>query len=763
MKTLKTVITLIALSIVAISCQREDISVAAPADNAATIIATISNDATRATFTDNAGSVALIWEANDEIMLYDADGNYAATFATSTGGGATATFTLSGGSVADGTYTAVYPVYYIEGVPAPTLAHRTQVVNGLTQDGNNNTAHLDAQSYMSGTLAYSTTGFTTNEVSFDMEFALLTVEVGTPTGYDYTTHGVPTSLTLYNGGKTTALFLENITTTDMTNGLTLYMVVDPYKNPTATPGEARALHFELITGNGTFVKEKANVSKEHEAGKRYTAALIGIDALELTTGVYTLATLPGDPSSAPTTWVVTDAITDITNLSALRTKIIERGKNIRLILPNATSIRDLEFIECTALSSISLPKATNIGASAFSRCTALSSISLPKATNIGNYAFRGCNRITSISLPKATSIGNYAFIECTALSSISLPAIASIGNSVFNGCTALSSISLPKATSIGNYAFIDCTALNSISLPMATSIGNLAFSNCTGLTSVSLPAAATIEDNAFYGCTTLSSISLPMATSIGGNAFAACTTLSSVSLPEAISIGAAAFGECAVLSSISLPEATTIGNSAFSNCTTLSSVSLPKVTDIGTYVFSNCTTLISISLPKATDIGQHAFSGCTALNSISLPEATSIGTAAFGGCAVLSSISLPKATNIGNYAFNNCSALNPISLPKATNIGQYAFSVCTALNSVSLPEVTSIGSYAFSNCSALNLLDLGGVYEMTFVGGVLFASGTTNIAGNVHLTVGAGEASNVNRDNKTWRGYGPFASVTIRR
>ena len=651
MKTLKTVITLIALAVVAISCQRGDISVAAPADNAATIIATISNDATRATFTDNAGSVALIWEANDEIMLYDADGNYAATFATSTGGGATATFTLSGGNAADGTYTAVYPVYYIEGVPAPTLAHRTQVVNGLTQDGNNSTAHLDAQSYMSGTLAYSTTGFTTNEVSFDMEFALLTVEVGTPTGYDYTTHGVPTSLTLHNGGKTTALFLENITTTDMTNGLTLYMVVDPYKNPTATPGEARALHFELITGNGTFVKEKVNVSKEYEAGKRYTAALTGTDALELAAGIYTLTTLPRDPSSAPTTWVVTDVITSYTNLSALWRAIMNSGKEIRLILPNATSIRELEFNDCTALSSISLPKVTSIGYGTFYHCITLSSISLPVATSIGYQAFQNCTALSSISLPVATSIEDYAFNRCTALSSISLPATTSIGNYAFNECAALISISLPATTSIGNYAFNGCSALISISLPKATSIG----------------------DNAFAACTTLTSVSLPKATSIGGGAFSLCTTLSSISLPE------------------------------------------------------------------ATSIGSSAFSLCTALSSISLPEATSIG----------------------NYAFSSCTTLNSISLA-ATSIGNYAFSGCTALSSISLPEATSIGNSAFNSCSALNLLDMGGVTEMTFVGTILFRGGTT-IVGNIHLIVGIGEATNVNVDTKTWRGYGPFASVTIRR
>ena len=554
MKTIRTVITLIAFAIVAVSCQRSEMPTLAT-DNPAAIIATISNDATRATFTDNVGvGVALTWEVNDTILLYDTAGNYAAIFITSAGGGATATFTLSDGTPADGNYTAVYPAYYTApGVPAPTLAHRAQVVNGLTQDGNNSTAHLDAQSYMSGTLAYSSGGFTSNAVSFDMEFALLTVDVATPTGY-LAVDGVPTSFTLHNGGKTTALFLTNISTTDVLNGLTLYMVVDPYKNPTATPDEERTLHFELITENATYVKEKANVSKEYEAGKRYTAALTGTYALELATGVYTLATLQGTPSSAPTTWVVTDAITDATGLSALRTAIISSGKEIRLILPAATSI--------------------------------------------GNSMFNGCTRLASISLPKATSLGYNAFYGCTALSSIILPVVTSIGNSAFYGCTRLASISLPVATSIGSQAFYGC-AISSISLPKAIYIRESAFWRCTALSSISLPAATNIENYAFYGCTRLASISLPVATSIGNQAFWQCTALSSISLPEATSIGNSAFSGCTALSSISLPEATSIGHSAFGNCPALTHLEIGgaiTIANVGNYLFDGTTVVGNINL-----------------------------------------------------------------------------------------------------------------------------------------------------------------------
>ena len=522
MKTLKTVISIIAFAIVAVSCQREDISVTTPADDAATIIATISNEATRATFSDNAGvGVSLTWEVNDKIMLYDADGNYAATFETSTGGGATAIFILSDGAPADGNYTAVYPAYEIApGVPAPTLAHRAQVVNGLTQGGNNSTAHLDTQSYMSGTLAYSSGSFTSNAVTFDMDFALLTVEIDTPTGYVAATHGAPTSLTLYNGGKTTTLFLENITATDIRNGLTLYMVIEPYKNPIATPNEERTLYFELITENATFMKEKANVSKEYEAGKRYTAILTGADILGLTAGIYTLATLPNPPSGAPTTWVVTDAITDATNLSALKTAITNSGKKIRLILPAATSIGARAFERCTTLTSVSLPEATDIGNYAFYQCAHLFSVSLPKATSIGVGAFAYCASLTSVSLPVATSIEHSAFFECAAVTSTSLPVATSIGTQAFGYCALLTSVSLPAATSIGDFAFSHCALLTSISLPVATSIGDSAFFNCTVLSLLDIGGATAMTSvgiSLFNGTTVVGNIHLTVGAGDVGN------------------------------------------------------------------------------------------------------------------------------------------------------------------------------------------------------------------------------------------------------
>ena len=527
MKTFRTVMPLIAFAVAAVSCQREDFSVVAPTSNPAAIIATISDDATRAIFTDNAGAgVALTWEAGDEIMIYSADGNYAATFTTSAGGGATATFTLTDGSAADGNYTAVYPAYYTSpGVPAPTLAHRAEVVNGLTQDGDSSTAHLDPQSYMSGTLAYSSGDVTSNAVALGMEFALLTVEMAIPTGYVAATHGAPTSLTFYNGGKTTALFLENISTTDMESGLTLYMMMDPYNSTTA-----RSLYFELLTkGNGVFVMEKANVSKGYEAGKRYTATLSGADALELTTGIYTLETAPSSPTDLPTTCVLTDVITNLYSasmLSNLNLGIRNSGKDIRVILPNATSIANDVFKDCKpGLVSVSMPEVITFGNSAFNSCTALTSVSLPKATTFGNDAFRSCAALVSASLPAVTTLGNYPFYECDNLTSVSLPAATIIGSNAFQRCYELTSLDLPNLLAVEMYLIAGSTKLTSLILPKAEAIKNYALYNGTTLTSISLPAATSIGNQAFTNCAALKFLEIGGAaglTSVGTSIFNGC-------------------------------------------------------------------------------------------------------------------------------------------------------------------------------------------------------------------------------------------------
>jgi hypothetical protein len=60
------------------------------------------------------------------------------------------------------------------------------------------------------------------------------------------------------------------------------------------------------------------------------------------------------------------------------------------------------------MNDISLPNATSIGNNAFANCTAMNDISLPNATSIGNNAFANCNNLENIYLPNSEESYEYA-------------------------------------------------------------------------------------------------------------------------------------------------------------------------------------------------------------------------------------------------------------------------------------------------------------------------------------------------------------------
>ncbi len=76
--------------------------------------------------------------------------------------------------------------------------------------------------------------------------------------------------------------------------------------------------------------------------------------------------------------------------------------------------------------SIIMLNATEIGTEAFRYCTSLATIELPEATSIGDRAFYYCSSLTTIELPKATSIGDKAFWSCTSLTTLKLTAESEI-------------------------------------------------------------------------------------------------------------------------------------------------------------------------------------------------------------------------------------------------------------------------------------------------------------------------------------------------
>ena len=90
---------------------------------------------------------------------------------------------------------------------------------------------------------------------------------------------------------------------------------------------------------------------------------------------------------------------------------------------NLTSISEMAFYNCSALTSVSFPSSLQmIGESAFETCDALTSADLSKCVDLSSVirlAFYSCSSLHSITFPGSLqSIGDNAFTECSSLKEI---------------------------------------------------------------------------------------------------------------------------------------------------------------------------------------------------------------------------------------------------------------------------------------------------------------------------------------------------------
>ncbi|MDR2956476.1 MAG: leucine-rich repeat domain-containing protein [Prevotella sp.] len=452
------------------------------------------------------------WEKGDRIMFYNKEEGYCtASFKLKNGGGTSlGKFKSEPDNFLNGLYirelypnyqyTVVYPA--IDG--AATIEDRERMITEVTQIGNGNTDHIQAQYSMSGNYVYPEK----SPISFKLEYTTMTIKLEKPDTYDIAIHGAPVSLRFFDGDKKILLTLKNI---DWSNEITAYMLVKAFSKE-----QQQTFNFDLICANGYLFQKKISSNDILETNMRYTTSLTGNNKLMIAEG-YTLSTL-NDITDNIDILVIADVITSETDLSVLTDKLRNPDHRIHLMLPRATSI--------------------------------------------GDYAFQYCKGLASINFPKATLIGDYAFSQCDRLVSANLPVVATIGNRAFSDCCELKSVDFPVATSIGSSAFYDCIGLTSANLPAVTSIKYLTFSDCRNLTSVNSPAVTSIEDNAFYN-SGITSVDFPLVDSVGYFAFYRCGSLVSIYLPMATSIGGYAFCDTSV-TSINLPAVTSIGYYAFS-------------------------------------------------------------------------------------------------------------------------------------------------------------------------------------------------------
>ncbi|MGN1202208.1 MAG: leucine-rich repeat domain-containing protein, partial [Eubacterium sp.] len=160
-----------------------------------------------------------------------------------------------------------------------------------------------------------------------------------------------------------------------------------------------------------------------------------------------------------------------------------------------TEIGELDFYNCTALTSVSLPSTlttiagNSLNYGAFRECTALESITLPQnLTTIEAMAFRGCTALKSITLPDSlTSFGTGAFQDCTDLTTVKYgTGLTSTGSSAFKDAGVKNIIFSSTITRIDEYSFFGCK-MTSVEIPeLITSIGTRSFANCSFLSSVTI-------------------------------------------------------------------------------------------------------------------------------------------------------------------------------------------------------------------------------------------------------------------------------------
>ena len=496
----------------------------------------------------------------------------------------------------------------------------------------------------------------------------------------------------------------------------------------------------------------------------------------------------------------------------------------------------------TNIISVTLPSGiTSIGDLAFNGCTALTSVTIPSGvTSIGGNAFEGCSALTSVSIPNTvTSIGGSVFRNCTSLTSLTIPdGVTSISYRMCYNCTALTSITIPNSiTAINNYAFSGCTSLTAISLgDQISNIYSSAFQNCPSLTRIELQSVpASIGTNAFSLGTSTHPVTCVVESpgniangalnnyknnyttfsyrSIGeyvgedgltytflNNELSITGTGSSSSLVDGLltlsddtQVNMRSMTSCTIGSNV-----TAIQYGAFRYCTALSAINVSvnnqnlssengvlfnktktillrcplakngvyslipnTVTTIAIEAFYGCASLTAISIPSTVStLSPRAFGNCSSLTSISLPSGmTSIEEGMFSGCTSLPSITIPSTvTVIGDSAFFQCSSLAAIEIPTGvTSIGEFAFNNCTSLTAVEIPaNVTTIGGYAFGGCTSLGSLTLPS--SITTIGGGAFAgcSALSDLTASLDVYL-----LNTSNPSGTWAGCTGLRSLTV--
>ena len=256
-----------------------------------------------------------------------------------------------------------------------------------------------------------------------------------------------------------------------------------------------------------------------------------------------------------------------------------------LYCPACTSV-GVQFVSNTPnLKTINFPGMTKVGEQWFSSGVAsVTTINLPNAESIGNDAFQDCTSLTDLRAPKVKTIGSNAFYNCSSLTSVNMPYVTSIGSTAFRQCTKLSSVNMPELQSMYGESFDGDVLLTELHLPKLTTLLSCGF-YLPNIRILDLPELTTRENfnliaNNAQGSTTLEEVNAPKLKTLNVGDFAKCTKLKKVNVNAAETISESAFSGCTSLDSLDLPNATSITDGAFMGCTALKYLHLgPGITD----------------------------------------------------------------------------------------------------------------------------------------------------------------------------------------
>ena len=419
-----------------------------------------------------------------------------------------------------------------------------------------------------------------------------------------------------------------------------------------------------------------------------------------------------------------------------------------------TTIDNLAFSKCSALSSFVIPKSvTKIGEKIFSGCTGLKSIAFEEGTAIEDIGtgFAGISKVTSkeaaivLTVPNTVkTLTKGAFQSSSNIKEVIFESdckITAIPTLAFCD-SGITKIHIPKSVQAieGPKAFGTCKQLTEITFEENSalqSIGTTAFVNCTELLSVTeIPNSVKTIASSFMGCAKLQTVTFESCTesnleSLGDSAFSGAFKTSANPVELKLPVGLKQLGKEVFKSAVKLKSVDfgankllkEFGGSAFDGCTNLEKIVFPKSFTgfSGTNCFRGCTKFTTAEVSESLS----AEAGITVTDNViyrdgllvlyplgkadasfTIPaNVTAIGHSAFFGAINLTSLTIPSAVEtIGDYAFAYCTGIKSVTFAdgdSALTIGERAFYYCTGINTaISFPSrVSAIKKEAFAGGS----------------------------------------------------------------